>query len=226
MTIVQIAVVSTISIAAVLLLMDYTVPTSPEKINDGQIPLTAKTPPPSSVAVHTGDKTTPAFEARIAEVEAKFDQLENKYRALDLKLRSIAQTDQRQTQTRAEGSASVREGGEVTVESIQSEEVEKQARLSFLESELARQGVDPTWSKKTTENIVATFNRGQIEGSSLVSATCASTLCRLQVQHVDEGSSERFVDEFFTKLGWQGAATGDVTDHHDGTYSSVLFVSR
>lgn len=170
-----------------------------------------------SITAPSYDQTIPAIEVRIAGMEAKFDQLAKAYQELERQL---------QTVTHANTHSSDSVSGKVTDDVVLSDLSKKQAHLAFLETELAAQGPDPNWSKQAIENIAMAFNDEALQGSSLLGTQCGKTLCRLEVRHADESSQERFFEGFFPTLRWETSATGDVTDNHDGTYNTVLFISR
>lgn len=223
MTKLQVTVIVMAGLVCGLLFWEYSVPDNPTRLADQPARPTSQSAVANSFPAPKHTDMSAAVEARLAGVETGLKQLADGYRELTQQIQTLKHTKRSTAQAPSDAILTAPHHDQATT---QSEQDKKQARLALLGTELAREGPDPIWTKKATDNIVATFNREQLNGNSLLGATCGTTMCRLEVRHADEDSRERFFDEFFQALGWQGNAVGDVTDNHDGSYSTTLFVSR
>ncbi|MGH8491211.1 MAG: hypothetical protein ACREXX_09055 [Gammaproteobacteria bacterium] len=73
----------------------------------------------------------------------------------------------------------------------------------------------------------AGFTEQQAEaGIALVSSSCASTMCRLELSAQDPTELARFATEFSFQLGWNATARLHNTANPDGTATSVVYLSR
>lgn len=221
----RVGVIATLGLGSIVLAFMYTLSNGgDEELADTPSSVTA--PTVATQQLRGEDPLLLAVEARLGVVETRLQHAAKGYAEMERVVQGLVQSAQlprpaiAHNKSRGISAESAAEG------SIHSEQDTKRGHLTLLEADLAKQGFDPDWSRQATESIVKVLNRQELMGSLLRSVTCGKTFCRLEVQHADQTNHERFIDDFIPALAWQGSAIGDSIDHHNGTYSTVLFLSR
>jgi len=97
-------------------------------------------------------------------------------------------------------------------------------RSQALDSLFAGERRDRAWSAEMERSIDAVFAGRGVAGTALVSAECASTLCRLKVRHDDEPARRDFAAQIAEKAPFAGGV------HYlyspDDVHDTTLYVSR
>ncbi len=63
-----------------------------------------------------------------------------------------------------------------------------------LRQEFSAQARDPEWSDAVEAEIAQRMNAPAFEGSTLLAGECQSSLCRVEVSHLDEDARDRFME--------------------------------
>jgi hypothetical protein len=97
--------------------------------------------------------------------------------------------------------------------------------MAVLEHEFASEPADLTWSRNTEQNIQQAFAKPDLQGSTLVSAACRSTLCRVQVAHENGDVADSFVRKMVTMAPFN--TRGEIHNiGSDDAPEMVVFVQR
>lgn len=181
----------------------------------------------------TSDKELHQLDTRIARLETQIGRLEQRSRVLENQQQALAEQWERLSENgrpQDVTSGNDRIGDDAAdaadEDAIASERASVQERIAALESELTSESTDPLWSREAAERIIEVFGSNALQGNSLLDVVCATTLCRLEVMQSDEDSGDRLMDEIFPALGWQTHSYTDTVDHHDGSSTRVLYLSR
>lgn len=103
-----------------------------------------------------------------------------------------------------------------------------QAVAEFIDASFSEQMIDSNWSVETEQALEsAVANRPEIEGTSLISTQCRSSLCRVEVDHLDEFALARFEVWFPHLVNEQHPEVVMSTQYiGDGQSTTTIFVSR
>jgi hypothetical protein len=165
------------------------------------------------------------LETRFAQIEDKIVQLEQHYRELAKREQTIADQGLPLSENLGDDSLAGDAYNEAS-DAPNSEQAVVQQRVAVIESELASQATDPLWSPEAVEHVRKVFSNESFDGDTLLDVVCATTFCRLEVTHADEDSRGQFMDQIFPTLRWQTEGYSHTIDNHDGSYNSVLYLSR
>ena len=69
---------------------------------------------------------------------------------------------------------------------------------SNLEARFLAEAYDTRWARETEGELLQLFGDAELEGSQLTEAACRTTLCLIDVTHVDSVAEERFIAAFAT----------------------------
>lgn len=160
------------------------------------------------------------------QVQTLGQQLSVQQQTLSYSREALARLTRTLEQQRLDDAA--REGAAQTGEppSPQEEQAAAEARMALLDRQVHTEQVDPRWSGPATEQIRAMFNDGTLTGSKLLSVTCQTTMCRVEVDHRDSTALDQFIGEFPTRLDWSTSSYSQIIPHEDGSATLVLYVSR
>ncbi len=174
----------------------------------------------------TSDIELHQLDTRIARLETQIGRLEQRSRVLEKQWERLSENGGDRGVTSGNDRIGDDAVDEADEDAIPSERASVQERIAALESELTLQATDPLWSLEAAERIIEVFRSDALQGNSLLDIVCATTLCRLEVMQSDEDSGDRLMDEIFPALGWQTRSYSDTVDHHDGSSTRVLYLSR
>lgn len=164
------------------------------------------------------------FNIQIARLEQQSQALEKWQRAMIEKWERLSKNGEPQNvisgNYRAEDTTS-----KVDEDVIASKRDFVQERITTLEAELASQAADPRWSSEAVEHIKNIFSNESLYGNTLANVVCVTTLCRLDVIHIDQDKYDHFMDEIFSSLEWQSNVFSH-TLNKDGSFNTVLYISR
>jgi hypothetical protein len=96
-----------------------------------------------------------------------------------------------------------------------------------LEKHFGREGKDPTWSAQAEASIAGAFRSEALAGSTMLQATCGTTLCRVDVAHDSATAQEGFVWSVRSVPPFnQGGFAHRVDDPGAGTSKTIVYVVR
>lgn len=116
-----------------------------------------------------------------------------------------------------------------TPQEITPEEAKAQAsaRYAFLDDSFRSEERDPVWSKEVESDIFNTLQRERFEGVRLQTASCASTMCKIEVLLESDSSFAEFQTEFVQALGPylpRGSMKHD--QNGDGSVAVTAYLAR
>jgi len=86
--------------------------------------------------------------------------------------------------------------------------------------------IDSVWSM-ATENKIANLIAGDVlKGSDLINASCRSTICYVEVRHVNDQQFNKFDHVFDAELGWDNESFTRLIQDPNGGVRSVVYFSR
>jgi hypothetical protein len=99
------------------------------------------------------------------------------------------------------GSAEPRSAGSKGTPADQAALVEEQqraleAREKTVESALESQPVDRNWAQDVASTVSAAMSEPELAGSSIERLDCRSTICRIEISHVDQAARDNFFAAF------------------------------
>ena len=97
-------------------------------------------------------------------------------------------------------------------------------RFAALAGKLEAEAVDPAWAPATERLVAETLTKPVFAGSTLLGATCRSTLCRLEVQHESEDHRRRFARTLPTRL--PALPSGSMRNGEGEALTSIVYVAR
>lgn len=98
--------------------------------------------------------------------------------------------------------------------------------MATLTDPLSSESLDEAWSVQAMDQIARISENLQHDGSTLGYMDCRATLCKLEVNHRDREALVRSTEALPMELKWNSTMTMHVTNHADGTNTSVVFISR
>ncbi|WP_437607348.1 hypothetical protein WMF20_42030 [Sorangium sp. So ce834] len=90
----------------------------------------------------------------------------------------------------------------------------------------AREADDPAWSSRTEAEMATVLREAELEGSSLDSVDCQSTVCRLELSHAGQDSQAHFLQHIPQQPPFDTAGFYHRVDTPDGASRTVLYVAR
>ena len=190
-----------------------------------QAPRPGEVPTLSSAQTFISAADFNKLDTRFAQIEGKIARLEQRYRELEKRQKTIAEQGLHVRGNSGDDSLPDDSANEASDAASSSEQAVAEQRVAVLESQLTSQASDPLWSPKAVEQISGVFSDAALPGN-LLDVTCTATFCRLKVMHTDEGSRDRLTDEIFSALEWQSESYSHTFDNYDGSYNTVLYLSR
>ncbi len=95
------------------------------------------------------------------------------------------------------------------------------------ETQLFAETVDPDWSAGAESSLgEAVFTAIESEDSNLVSTSCRSSLCRLEVDHADRSSADQFMEKLPEQIEWDHEGLVKYEEQSDGSIKVVMLVTR
>lgn len=108
-------------------------------------------------------------------------------------------------------------------------EVERQRKASrerFLDQLVREEPIDRAWARVAYDSVVDAAGQPELAGSSISSAECRTTICRVVVEHSGREAEGRFQDLFFGKAAETPRATTRRQVLEDGRVAWVSYLMR
>lgn len=180
-----------------------------------------------SVATIEDDSTAPSILEKARESRSRLNKPDEHVPQLELpKLQSRSESSIDESEWVEDDFDDNGNESELEFRDISELEFDQQERISDLDWELAGQNNDSTWSTAAVEEITNAFDTNVSYGNSILGIECGETLCRLEVMHEEESNRDQFTDKLSLALEWQANSYINTVDNHDGTYNTVLYISR
>lgn len=90
----------------------------------------------------------------------------------------------------------------------------------------AGERVDPSWSGGAARSVADTFRKASLEGSSLASTDCRSTMCKLEIEHESPSAQLYFMQHIPADPPFDTAGFYHRVEAEDGSFRTVLYVAR
>lgn len=105
--------------------------------------------------------------------------------------------------------------------------IEPNQTAEQLETRFNQENQDTDWSKTVEESIINKYNDTLVDGNDLVEARCHSTLCRVEMSHLDQEAQSFF---WANVSAIEGLSTEQIyiqsVDNQEEGLKTVIFVSR
>ncbi|WP_437657776.1 hypothetical protein [Sorangium sp. So ce1182] len=97
----------------------------------------------------------------------------------------------------------------------------------LLTRKLTAEPQDVRWTRELRGNVERMLERIEFQGSSVRSAVCGASLCKIEVDHEDERAVDGFLQDARAVAGGSGAGGMAYRDRDaDGEHRTVLYVAR
>lgn len=194
------------------------------------VPKVAKTEAPEPTtedrAKAGDDQRLQDLEVRLVEMNEQLDGIRARQRDLIQQQASLARLVKGMTAGfERSGHSSATDGAGPSMPIISDEELEQQ-RVSYLEEQLSLQSLDPQWSTEALSELYAIIGAEALSGTTLLTATCQSSLCRAEFGHADRPALSNFFNHLSSALVGNRSAYYHVIDNPDGSVNTVVYVSR
>ncbi len=118
-------------------------------------------------------------------------------------------------------------GEEEIIAQLEEDEQYHQDRVEWIDSGFMSEIIDPAWASQSSASIYQVLETDEFANTSMIDMECRATLCRIEVEHDDNESAERFalgfpmgVSESFSKL------TSHQSENEDGSSNTVIYAIR
>jgi hypothetical protein len=99
--------------------------------------------------------------------------------------------------------------------------------VSRLNEKLAAEPVDPRWTREVRGTVDELLRRVAFERSTVQSATCGASMCKVEVDHENEFALREFIDSASEMTRASGAGGMAYRDRDsDGALRTVVYVAR
>ncbi len=111
-------------------------------------------------------------------------------------------------------------------EALAVQQAERLERLRKLERLLASEPVDASWNREVGGSTAAFFQRREIEGLSLASLACGTSLCKMEIAAKNALSTETLIDLFGPHFASFGEVSTSASTNPDGSGAAVVYLAR
>jgi type I site-specific restriction-modification system R (restriction) subunit len=88
-------------------------------------------------------------------------------------------------------------------EQLEQAELERAKQIiSTLDDEMSNEPYDESWAPEMQETITTTLQNVKFDGTELVSVSCQTSLCRIDVEHDNSDAEEEFLHNFVPSAGY------------------------